>query len=117
MVPWFLRFMHILMTSRFGCAGTLMPAQESPAVPLHYMTLARGDAGSMELDRGKRHGCAREEARNAARYLGASFHPSIANDIEMFYTMTLSRSSRDYPGGASGHHAACPHPKTTWKTT
>ena len=72
----------------FGCAGTLMLLKDA-GCQLHYMTVARGDAGSMELGRKETARVREKEARNAASFLGAQFHPSIANDLEIFYTLDL----------------------------
>jgi N-acetylglucosamine malate deacetylase 1 len=74
----------------FGCAGTLMLLKDA-GCELHYMTVARGDAGSMELGRRETARVREKEARNAASFLGAQFHRSIANDLEIFYTLDLIR--------------------------
>ena len=72
----------------FGSAGTLMLLKDA-CCQLHYMTVARGDAGSMELSRRETARVREKEARNAASFLGAQFHPSIANDLEILYTLDL----------------------------
>lgn len=72
----------------FGCAGTLMLLKDA-GCELHYMTVARGDAGSMELSRRQTARVREKEARNAASFLGAQFHPAISNDLEIFYTLEL----------------------------
>jgi LmbE family N-acetylglucosaminyl deacetylase len=72
----------------FGCAGTLMLLKDA-GCQLHYMTVARGDAGSMELSRRQTARVREQEARKAASFLGAQFHPAIANDLEIFYTLQL----------------------------
>ena len=72
----------------FGCAGTLMLLKDA-GCELHYMTVARGDAGSMELSRRETARVREKEARNAAFFLGAKFYPAIANDLEIFYTLEL----------------------------
>jgi len=72
----------------FGCAGTLMLLKDA-GCQVHYMTVARGDAGSMELSRKATARVREKEARNAASFLGAQFHPAIANDLEIFYTLDL----------------------------
>lgn len=72
----------------FGCAGTLMLLKDA-GCELHYMTVARGDAGSMDLSRRETARVREKEARSAASFLGAQFHPAIANDLEIFYTLEL----------------------------
>jgi LmbE family N-acetylglucosaminyl deacetylase len=74
----------------FGCAGTLLLLKDA-GCELHYMTVARGDAGSMELSRRKTARVREKEARHAASFLGAQFHAAIANDLEIFYTLELMR--------------------------
>ena len=43
----------------------------------------------MELSRRETARVREQEARNAASFLGAQFHPAIANDLEIFYTLEL----------------------------
>ena len=72
----------------FMCAGTLFLLREAGCI-LHYMTIARGDVGSMMTDREETARIREAEARNAASFLGAEFHPAITNDLEILYTTTL----------------------------
>jgi LmbE family N-acetylglucosaminyl deacetylase len=69
-------------------AGTLFLLKNA-GCSLHYMTLARGDAGSMDLDRETTARVRALEARRAAEYLGAAFHPSLVSDMEVLYTNDL----------------------------
>lgn len=72
----------------FTMAGTLFLLRKAGCT-VHYMTVARGDAGSMGTDREETARIREREARNAAFFLGASFHPSVANDLEIMYTNDL----------------------------
>jgi LmbE family N-acetylglucosaminyl deacetylase len=69
-------------------AGTLFLLKDA-GCSLHYMTLARGDAGSFDLDRETTAQVRAREAKRAAEYLGAAFHPSVVNDMEVLYTNDL----------------------------
>jgi LmbE family N-acetylglucosaminyl deacetylase len=74
----------------YGCAGTMMLLKDA-GCQLHYMTVARGDAGSMEFSRRETARVREKEARNAASFIGAFFHPAITNDFEVFYTINQLR--------------------------
>ena len=56
---------------------------------LHYMNLANGCCGSTQYSRDQIARIRRQEGQNAAKYLGATFHESLANDLEVFYTPEL----------------------------
>lgn len=51
----------------------------------HYLTLSGGDCGSMLFGPAKTRAIRAREARAAAKLLGARFHPSFCNDLEIFY--------------------------------
>lgn len=72
----------------FTSAGTLFLLKEAGCA-LHCMTVANGSCGSTEMAPAKIADVRAREARNAASFLGAVFHPSIANDLEVFYTNDL----------------------------
>jgi N-acetylglucosamine malate deacetylase 1 len=74
----------------FTCAGTLFLLKDA-GCELHYMTVANGSVGSMTAGVEETARVRREEARAAATLLGATYHESIANDLEVFYTDTLIR--------------------------
>lgn len=75
----------------FMMAGTLFLLAER-GCELHYMTIANGCCGSVEYSREETAGIREQEARKAAGYLGATFHPSLVNDLEVFYEKdTLQR--------------------------
>lgn len=72
----------------FMMSGTMMLLGEK-GWGLHYMNLANGSCGTVE-DRPevivqKR----REEAREACAAIGATFHESICNDLEVYYTYEM----------------------------
>jgi LmbE family N-acetylglucosaminyl deacetylase len=68
----------------FFMAGTLMRLKEA-GYDLHYWNLANGCCGSTQYDRATTAKVRREEGMAAAKYLGATFHESICNDLEVFY--------------------------------
>lgn len=68
----------------FFMAGTLMRLKEA-GYDLHYWNLANGCCGSTQYDRATTANVRREEGMAAAKYLGATFHESICNDLEVFY--------------------------------
>ena len=58
------------------CFGGTLLLLKKVGCSLHYMTIARGDAGSMDLDRKATARVRENEAKNAAEHLGAHFHRS-----------------------------------------
>jgi LmbE family N-acetylglucosaminyl deacetylase len=68
----------------FLMAGTLVLLGEA-GYELHYMNLANGCCGSTEMDAVTIAGIRQDEARQAAASIGAEFHQSICNDLEIFY--------------------------------
>ena len=75
----------------FVMAGTMMLLKET-GYELHYMNLANGCCGSTVHDARRTAEIRRDEAREAAAQLGATFHESIVNDLEIMYdTPTLRR--------------------------
>ncbi|MFP6752292.1 MAG: PIG-L family deacetylase [Pirellulaceae bacterium] len=75
----------------FLMAGTLVLLGEA-GYGLHYMNLANGCCGSTEVDAATIAGIRQDEARQAAASIGAKFHESICNDLEIFYDQaTLAR--------------------------
>ena len=77
----------------FVMSGTLMRLKEA-GYELHYMTIANGCCGSTDMDAATTARIRREESIAAAEFLGATFHESITNDLEIFYDhstlMTMS---------------------------
>lgn len=75
----------------FVMAGTLLLLAER-GCELHYMNIANGSCGTVEYSRDEAVEIREREARVAAQYLGAVFHPSLVNDLEVFYEKdTLQR--------------------------
>lgn len=72
----------------FVMAGTMMLLGEA-GYELHYLNIANGSCGSSEQDAETIARIRREEAKAAAVYLGATFHESLTNDIEIFYEKRL----------------------------
>lgn len=68
----------------FVMAGTMMLLGEE-GYELHYMNIANGSCGSTEQDAETTVGIRRDEARAAAQHIGATFHESLTNDLEIFY--------------------------------
>lgn len=75
----------------FVMAGTLIRLKDA-GYELHYMTIANGSCGSSELDAATIARVRGDESRAAAAYLGATYHPPLTRDIEIFYDRpTLAR--------------------------
>jgi len=68
----------------FMMAGTLMRLRDV-GYEIHYMNLADGYCGTTQYDPATIARMRREEARNAAKSIGAIFHDSICRDLEIFY--------------------------------
>lgn len=74
----------------FYMAGTLLLLREA-GYETHYLTLASGNCGSTEQNSAKTRARRENEARAAAAVLGACFHASLADDLEIFYEVSLLR--------------------------
>jgi N-acetylglucosamine malate deacetylase 1 len=74
----------------FVAAGTLLLLKEA-GWDIHYFNLCRGNCGSVQYDGDTTARIRLEEATEAARILGASFYPPIANDLEIVYSVELLR--------------------------
>ena len=72
----------------FMMAGTLFRLKEA-GCDIHYMNVANGCCGTdrHEIDEIVR--IRREESKQACHYLGAVFHDSLVNDLEIFYEKQL----------------------------
>jgi len=68
----------------FTIAGTLLLLKER-GCEIHYMNVANGSCGTAEYSREEIIRIRREEGRAAARYMGATFHESLTDDMEVFY--------------------------------
>jgi LmbE family N-acetylglucosaminyl deacetylase len=72
----------------FVMAGTLILLKQA-GYEIHVMHIANGSCGSMDLPPGEIARIRADEARNAARLVGAHYHPPLVNDIEIFYEKAL----------------------------
>jgi LmbE family N-acetylglucosaminyl deacetylase len=74
----------------FMAAGTLMLLKQA-GCELHYLIVANGNCGSVEYDSNTTRKVRASEARRAAAYVGAHVHPSLVNDLEIFYDLKTLR--------------------------
>ena len=65
-------------------SGTLMLLRAA-GYEIHYWNLANGCCGTTQYDADTIARIRREEAQSAAHAIGATFHESICNDLEIFY--------------------------------
>jgi len=72
----------------FLMAGTLLLLREA-GWETHYVTLASGNCGSARDNSTTTRRRRRSEAQEAARILGARWHPSLTDDLEIFYQNSL----------------------------
>lgn len=96
----------------FMMAGTLLLLQRA-GWNIHYFNLSRGNLGSAQIPAKRLATMRAREAREACMVLGATWHPPIANDLEIFYddrtlrqvsavvravqpTIVLTHSPQDY---------------------
>ena len=66
-------------------AGTLLRLQEA-GWDIHYLNLSSGNCGSLTMNREETARVRRMEAIRAAEILGASYHESIGDDLEIIYS-------------------------------
>ena len=74
----------------FMMGGTLFLLKNLGA-EIHYMNPANGCLGTTEYSIEQIISIRREEGKKAADYLGAVFHESIVNDLDVFYSKDLLR--------------------------
>lgn len=74
----------------FGMAGTLLMLCRC-GWQIHYLNVANGSCGSRQHSAAKLVRMREAEARAAARLLGAEWHRSFVNDLEILYTIPLLR--------------------------
>ncbi len=74
----------------FMMAGTLLRLGEA-GYELHYMNLANGSCGTEHHTHEEIVALRTDEARAAARVLGAKFHAPLVDDLEVYYTSELVR--------------------------
>lgn len=74
----------------FMMGGTLLLLKKA-GYATHYINLANGCCGSQEYDSRQTAAIRKKESQQAAKMLGAHYHPSICNDLEIFYNVRLLR--------------------------
>ena len=74
----------------FYMAGTLLLLKEA-GYETHYMTVASGSCGSVQQNAAATRARRRQESRQAANILGARFHSSLTDDLEVFYELKTLR--------------------------
>ncbi len=74
----------------FMMGGTLLLLKQA-GCSIHYINVANGSDGSATLRPEQTAALRRTEAMKAAEVLGAVFHESLAEDLEVFYTQELIR--------------------------
>ncbi|NLE43867.1 MAG: LmbE family protein [Chloroflexi bacterium] len=72
----------------FVMAGTLTLLGQA-GYEIHYMNIANGSCGTMHHSREEIIRIRRDEARAAAASIGAVFHESLVDDLEIFYDRSL----------------------------
>jgi len=72
----------------FLMSGTLFLLKNA-GCEVHVMIIANGDCGSLQYNKKELAEIRRREAQDACSVLGAHFHDSVANDIEVFYSGDL----------------------------
>src|ERR1043166_640955 len=75
----------------FYMAGTLLMLKKG-GYSIHYMNLASGNCGTTEYNGPTTRSIRKTEARAAAKVLGAQFHASLTDDLEIIYSLDLLRS-------------------------
>lgn len=74
----------------FVAAGTLCLLREA-GWAIHYLNISTGSCGSLVHGPAALRRIRRAEGRAAARVLGATFHESLCDDLEILYTLPLLR--------------------------
>lgn len=74
----------------FYMAGTLVLLQRA-GWEIHYLNVANGCCGSVQYNAKQTRIIRRAEAKRAAKVLGAHFHESLCNDMEIVYGLRLMR--------------------------
>jgi LmbE family N-acetylglucosaminyl deacetylase len=74
----------------FYMAGTLVLLKRA-GWETHYLNVGNGCCGSVQHDARQTRIFRRAESKRAAKVLGAHFHESLCNDLEIFYELKLLR--------------------------
>jgi len=72
----------------FMMSGTLFLLKDA-GCEIHYLNIATGSCGTVSLSVDRIVAIRREESIAASAYLGAEYHESFVNDIEIFYGKDL----------------------------
>lgn len=72
----------------FLMSGTMMRLKDA-GYELHYMNIANGSCGTTQFDTETIVNMRRDEAKEAADFIGAIFHESLTSDLEIFYDKHL----------------------------
>ncbi len=75
----------------FYMAGTLVLLKQA-GYETHYLSVANGNCGSAKYNRAMLQSIRAAEGRAAAKILGATFHASLTNDLEIFYNLELLKA-------------------------
>ncbi len=75
----------------FMMAGTLCLLREA-GYRIHYLNVANGSGGSLVHRAAALRAIRRREGKRAAAVLGATFHESLVDDLEVLYTVPLLRA-------------------------
>jgi len=76
--------------AEFMMAGTALLLKRAGCA-IHYINIANGCAGSSTLGPAETAAVRKKEAMKAAGLLGAVFHESLVDDLEVFYAQNLIR--------------------------
>jgi LmbE family N-acetylglucosaminyl deacetylase len=74
----------------FYMAGTLVLLRRA-GWETHYLSVANGCCGSQQYNTRRLRLIRRAEAKRAAKIVGAHYHESLCNDLEIFYELKLLR--------------------------
>jgi len=74
----------------FMAAGTLLLLKQR-GFEIHYMTVASGNCGSMTMEPASIRQVRRCESKDAAAFLGATWHAPLCDDLEIVYSLELLR--------------------------
>ena len=74
----------------FYMAGALLLLKQA-GWEIHYLNIANGSCGSQVFNARQARKIRRAEAKRAAHVLGAQFHESLCNDMEIVYDLKLLR--------------------------
>lgn len=74
----------------FYMAGTLLLLKKA-GCEIHYMNVASGNCGSAQHSAAATRAIRRKESKRAAQILGAEYHSSLTDDLEIFYEIKTLR--------------------------